>query len=82
MSSQQSYNNSEASRIERMKIQRKRVSEQIAKTEKTGIFETTFFEELYKENLEYFRNKGYTIRNHGGPMNNRYSVIIWSESSN
>lgn len=70
--------NTDAAIAAKVKKQRARILKAIDAAIKKGLYEVTFYEEMFKENKDYFLAEGYLVRMHGGPQNTFFSRIDWS----
>lgn len=80
MSGINSKENSDAANLAKANRQKKRILTKIKEAEASGLFEITFFEEMFKSNKDYLREQGYLVTNHGGPQNRFYSVVNWKQA--
>jgi phage regulator Rha-like protein len=70
--------NTDAVIAEKVKKQRTRILKAIDAGIKKGVYEITFYEEMFQENKDYFLAQGYLVKMHGGPQNTFFSRIDWS----
>lgn len=70
--------NTDAVIAAKVKKQKDKILKAIDAGIKKGVYEITFYEEMYKENKDYLLSLGYLIKAHGGPQNTFFSRINWS----
>lgn len=70
--------NTDAVIASKVKKQKDKILKAINAGIKKGVYEITFYEEMYKENKDYLLAQGYLVKVHGGPQNTYYSRINWS----
>lgn len=70
--------NTDAVIAAKVKKQRVKILKAIDAGIKSGVYEITFYEEMFQENIDYLLAQGYLVRAHGGPQNTFFKRIDWS----